>query len=86
MTFIDFVAPQHNLKLNAILQWMCEHADTGKVSLTTKAREDMARDMNICVNTITNNLATLKKEGLISGERGEFIINLQIFWKGDIAV
>jgi len=90
MTFIDFVAPQHNLKLNAksILQWMCEHAEfnTGMVSLTTKARENMAKDMNICVNTITNNLATLKKEGLISGEKGEFIINPQIFWKGDIAV
>ena len=89
MTFIDYVAPFYNLKSDnarKLLVWMCEHAEfnTGKVSLTTKKRQEIAETINISSNTITNNLSVLKKAGLISGEKGEFVINPQIFWKGDL--
>lgn len=88
MTFIDYIAPLYKIKsenARKILAWMCSHAEynTGVVSLTTADREQMASEIDICSNTITNNLSTLKKLGLISGEKGKFQINPQIFWKGD---
>lgn len=88
MVYIDFIAPFFKLKNNAknILIWMCNHAEfnTGRVSLTTKDRETLADEIGICANTITNNLAALKKAGLIEGEKGVFNINPQVFWKGDL--
>lgn len=88
MTFIDYIAPLYKLKsenARKILAWMCSHAEynTGIVSLTTADRQQMAEEIDICVNTITNNLASLKKLNLISGDKGRFQINPQIFWKGD---
>lgn len=88
MTFIDYALPVFRLKSDnarKVLDWMCMHAEynTGAVHLTAKAREQMALDINICNNTITNNLAKLKRLDLISGDKGEFLINPLIFWKGD---
>lgn len=91
MTFIDYISPFYKLNSDnarKILVWMCEHAEwnTGKVSLTAASRAQMAEEINICPNTITNNLKKLKDLELIYGERGEFQINPQIFWKGELAV
>jgi len=88
MTFIDYIAPLYKLKsenARKILAWMCSHAEynTGIISLTTADRQQMAEEIDICANTITNNLAALKKLNLISGDKGKFQINPQIFWKGD---
>lgn len=88
MTFIDYISPFFKLPPNAIkvLIWMCKNAEfnTGKVILAPKTREKLAQEAGISPTTITANLATLKKAKLISGERGEFIINPQIFWKGEL--
>ena len=89
MTFVDFLSPFFNLKSDnarKILVWMCEHAEfnTGKVHLTSSARLQMAEEIDICPNTITNNLKKLKDAKLISGEKGEFQITPVIFWKGSI--
>jgi hypothetical protein len=91
MTFIDYISPYFNLKSDnarKILVWMCNHAEwnTGKVSLTTALRTQMAEEIDICPNTITNNLKKLKDAKLINGEKGEFQINPQVFWKGELAV
>lgn len=88
MTFIDYIAPLYKLKsenARKVLAWMCCHAEynTGIVSLTTADRQQMSEEIDICSNTITNNLATLKKLKLITGDKGRFQINPQIFWKGD---
>lgn len=88
MTFIDFISPIYKIKSDSaknLLRWMCCNAEynTGKVALTTSARDEISRTLGIKNNTITNNLALLKKAKLISGERGEFYINMAIFWKGD---
>lgn len=88
MTFIDYVSPMYKLKsenARKLLIWMCCHAEwnTGEVNLTAADRVSIAEELNICNNTITNNLQALKKLNLISGERGKFVINPQIFWKGD---
>ena len=88
MTFIDYVSPYFKLPPNAmkVLTWMCKNAEfnTGKVTLASKTRDQLAKDTGISPTTITSNLSTLKKAKLISGERGEFIINPQIFWKGEL--
>jgi hypothetical protein len=88
ITYIDYVSPLYNLKSDTakdILSWMCCHAEwnTGKVALTTNTRKDLCSELNISPNTLTNNLAKLKATKMISGEKGDFIINPQIFWKGD---
>lgn len=88
MTFIDYIAPLYELKSNSLknlLTYLCEHAEfnTGKVSLTTAARKVACSYLNISNNTLTNYLKKLKDSNLIDGQDGEFIINPQIFWKGD---
>lgn len=88
MTFVNYVAPIFKLKSDTaknVLIWMCNHAEynTGKVSLTTKQRILACSDLEISSNSLTNNLKKLKDLNLISGEKGDFIINPQIFWKGD---
>lgn len=88
MTFIDYIAPLYELKSNSLkslLTYLCEHAEfnTGKVSLTTAARKVACEHLGISNNTLTNYLKKLKDLNLIDGKDGEFIINPQIFWKGD---
>lgn len=92
MTFIEFISPFiDNLRTcdNArrVLTWLCMHAEfnTGKVSLTTGTRAILCKELNISSNTLTNNLKKLKEANLINGEKGNFVINPQIFWKGDLA-
>lgn len=91
MTFIDFVAPLYKLSSESarkLLSWMCEHAEynTGRISLAAGDRLKIASTFGISNNTITNSLASLKKLGLISGSKGVFEINPQIFWKGDLTM
>lgn len=88
MTFIDYISPLYELRSNSLknlLIYLCEHAEfnTGKVSLTTAARKVACSHLDISNNTLTNYLKKLKDLKLISGQDGEFIINPQIFWKGD---
>lgn len=91
MTFIDFISPFINgLKTSdnarRVLTWLCSNAEfnTGKVSLTTSSRNRLCKELEISSNTLTNNLRKLKENNLISGEKGEFYIDPQIFWKGDL--
>lgn len=88
MTFIDYIAPLFNLKSDAaknVLNWMCCHAEynTGKVQLTTNQRDLACMELGMKSNSLSNHLKKLKDLSLISGEKGDFIINPQIFWKGD---
>ena len=91
MTFIDFIAPLYKLNSETsrkLLTWMCENAEfnTGKIKLTSGDRKEIAAKLNITNNAITNCLAALKKAKLISGGSGNFEINPQIFWKGDLSI
>ena len=88
MTFIDYVAPLFNLKSDAaknVLNWMCCHAEynTGKVQLTTNQRDLACKELGMKSNSLSNHLKKLKDLNLINGEKGDFVINPQIFWKGD---
>lgn len=89
MTFIDFAAPIYKLSsasAKSVLQWMCCNAEfnTGVVLLPSPRMKDMSNELNLPMQTIYNNLTQLKKLGLITGERGQFMLNPEIFWKGDM--
>ena len=89
MTFIDYISPLFGLKPEGaknLLIWMCQHAEfnTGKVSLTTADRKEIHTTLGLATNSISNYLKTLKTLKLISGENGSYLINPQIFWKGDL--
>lgn len=89
MTFIDYISPLYGLKpdkARELLVWMCSNAEynTGKVSMPTAARKKITEELDISSNSITNYLRKLKELKLISGEKGEFIINPQVFWKGEL--
>lgn len=90
MTFIDYMSPIFGLKPEAaksLLAWMCSHAEynTGRVSLSAADRKQICGELDISNNSITNYLKTLKKLKLINGEKGTFVINPKIFWKGELA-
>lgn len=87
-TYLDYVAPLYDLRsevAHRILVWMCVHAEynTGKVLLPTAVRDEMQAELQICNNSLTNNLKRLKDLKIITGDRGVFYINPAIFWKGD---
>lgn len=85
--FTKFLEPFYSLdsdNARKIFLWLCEHSNSGKVILLTKDRIKMASEINICPDTITNNLKKLKDANLIKGEKGDFIINPQVAWNGNL--
>lgn len=89
MVFIDYIAPFYNLSNTTsknVLAWMCTKAEfnTGKISLSTKDRDDIINLLGIKKSALSNALKELNEKDLIKGEKGSYIINPQIFWKGDL--
>lgn len=72
-------------KAKELFIWLCNHMKFGttEVVLPTGVRNELAQELNMSQSSITNNLKALKDLNLISGEKGVFTINPQIFWKGD---
>lgn len=90
ITFIDYMNAFFKIKPEAaksLLAWLCAHAEynTGKVSISAADRKEIADTLKVSNNAITNYLRTLKKLKLINGEKGTFVINPQVFWKGELA-
>lgn len=90
MTFIDYMNPIFKVKPEAaksLLAWMCQHAEynTGKISISAADRKSICNELNISNNCITNYLRSLKTLNLINGEKGTFMINPEVFWKGELA-
>ncbi len=91
MVFTKFIAPFYELnsvKAQQLLIWMCENAEfnTGIVKITPADRKRIEKEFNFGKNMIANSLRLLKQKGLVTGELGEFKINPQIFWKGDLKI
>lgn len=89
MTFIEYLRPYFQIKYVsdqqtlALLCGMAEY-NTGVAKLTPIDRDNLCVQLDISKQQLTNSLGRLKKLGLITGERGIFTINPQVFWKGDI--
>lgn len=84
MVFIDYIAPLFSLT-NAtsknVLSILCTKAafNTGKVSLSTADRNEIMETLNIKKTALSNSLKELTDKKLISGSKGSYIINPQIF-------
>lgn len=68
------------IKLNEWAQF-----DTGEVQLSPKRRLEITEELKIRNDAISKSLKRLKEKSLISGEKGAYLINPIIFWKGDKA-
>lgn len=68
-----------------VLIWMCSHAEfnTGNVLLPSATRSSLCAELQISDSQLTHALKVLKNNECITGERGVFKINPEIFWKGD---
>lgn len=90
MTFIDYMNLIFKVKPEAaksLLAWVRQHAEynTGKISISAADRKNICKELNISNNCITNYLRSLKTLNLINGEKGTFMINPEVFWKGELA-
>lgn len=88
MTFCNYLSSFYELKyaddikmIIKLNEWAL--FDTGEVSLTPKRRLEITNELNIRNDSISKSLKRLRDKDLISGDKGEFIINPIIFWKGD---
>lgn len=89
MVFIDYIAPLFSLTnatTKSVLSVLCTKAEfnTGKVTLSTADRNEMCEYLGINKTAISRAIKELVEKKLITGEKGTYIINPQIFWKGDL--
>jgi hypothetical protein len=78
----DLVRPS-DVKLLALL---CNVAnpDTGVVSMTAKVRLEFLKILSITTQSLSNSLQRLREADLIEGERGDFEIHPETFWRGSL--
>lgn len=60
--------------------------NSGRVLITPVVRKEIIEFLNISTQQLTNSIASLKKNNLITGERGTYYINPKVFWKGNTDV
>lgn len=67
-----------------ILAILCSRAEfnTGRVALTSEDRKDIMKKLGVKPQAFSNSVNRLKKSNLLQGERGDYKINPQHFWKG----
>ena len=88
MTFIEYAKPRLKIKYasdHVVLATLCDMAmyNTGVVKITPQDRDEMSKELELSKQQLTNSITRLKKLDLITGDRGTFTINPQVFWKGD---
>lgn len=88
MTFIEYAKPRLKIKYasdHVVLATLCDMAmyNTGIVKITPQDRDEMSRELELSKQQLTNSITRLKKLDLLTGDRGTFTINPQVFWKGD---
>ena len=57
--------------------------NTGVVSITAPLKKQILAELEISLSIYTKAISMLKDAEIISGERGLYIINPKIHWKGD---
>lgn len=88
MTYISLLQPVYQLEHVAdmkLITKFCELAEfnTGKVSISTGKRREICEELSLNSSNFSKYIKRLKDKGLISGDKGEYTINPDIFWKGD---
>ena len=57
--------------------------NSNTINVTTKMRADICNALKITSVTFTKCIKQLKEANVLSGEKGTYIIDEAIFWKGD---
>lgn len=67
-----------------VLSCLCARAEfnTGLVSLSSTTRKEITTKLKISSQSLSNSLGRLKEKSLLTGDKGDFIISPQHFWKG----
>jgi hypothetical protein len=89
MTFIETVAPIYKLRSLSDLKLMIKFCtitqfNTGKIIISPALRKEICEELNISTNMFSISLRSLLDKQLIYGEKGSYIINPQLHWKGTI--
>lgn len=88
LTYITLLKPFYQLEHLSdvkLIVKLCELAEfnTGKVSISTAKRKELCEELSISTSNFSKYTKRLIDKGLITGGKGEFQINPNIFWKGD---
>jgi len=85
-TFIDhvqFLYTLNNTEKN-IMIYCCNNAkfNSGEVRITPQDRIEMMAFFNVKKAAICNNIKSLIAKNLLIGQKGKYLINPDLFWKG----
>lgn len=62
---------------------MCLHARVnGNLPVSKNLREQFQKELNMTTQSLTNSIARLKNSGLVSGERGFYVLKPEALWEG----
>ena len=81
-----FEIPQGKELYTFILLSTIAEYNTGEVNISAAKRKLLCEQLNVTSTQFSNHLKTLNKLGLISGTKGLYYINPEIFWKGENSV
>lgn len=89
MTYIDSLSSFYKLRFAddiKLLTKFCEIAayNTGEVNLPAAKRREIEVKLGIGQAAFSRSTKRLNELGLIKGERGAYIVNPKIFWKGSL--
>lgn len=66
------------------LATMCLHAQSnGNLPVSKVLREEFQKELNMTTQSLTNSIARLREEGLLTGERGFYVLKPEVLWDGD---
>lgn len=88
MTYIEHMAKLFNITsiTDIKILWkfcLLANYNNGEVNLTADKRAKLQEELNIASTQITRSINSLKELELIFGDKGTYIINPSVFWKGD---
>lgn len=88
LTYSRFMSILYNLNSLAAVKILWKFLEiakynTGEVFITPQIKKNIIESLNISLSIYNKSIVTLKEVEIISGERGLYIINPKIHWKGD---
>lgn len=91
MSYIEYMSGFFKLKSAIDIKLLikfCMGADynTGKISISPAMRTEFEETLSISSSQISQSINNLKRLKLISGDRGFYLINPSVFWKGQSTV
>jgi hypothetical protein len=88
MTYIKYMSVFFKLKYAddmKVLAKFCQICsfDKGIVVLSASQRKEIEEELNLLPTNFSRSLKRLKEIGLITGDKGTFVINPELYWKGN---